>query len=222
MKKTYREIRYIHGVDISEELRSVQSLMPIDPEDRERLRQSIEKEGIRDPLKGYIGEDGRFKLLSGWTRFSIAQELNLEQVDIEILIHLETSKDRKEFAISENLDRRQLSSEQKRNLIRFLLGENPEQSDRQIAQKIGVDNKTVGKVRREIPREEFPHVEKKDSLGRKVGEKKPKKTAVTSAKKNTKAERKAALKTEIKDLKAEIARLQKELKAKEKDLKSLS
>ena len=75
----------------------------------------------------------------------------------------------KDYVDSANLHRRHLTTEQKRDLIAKLLKAKPEQSDRQIAKQVKVDNKTVGKVRAEQEaREEIPHVEKrKDTKGRK-------------------------------------------------------
>jgi hypothetical protein len=56
------------------------------------------------------------------------------------------------------------------------LGKAPSKSDRQIAKFIGVDHKTVGKIRREAEaRGEIPHVEKRtDTKGRSQPAKKPK------------------------------------------------
>jgi hypothetical protein len=73
------------------------------------------------------------------------------------------------FAISMNLVRRHLSSEQKRTLVSKLLALKPESSDRQIGKLAGVNNKTVAVVRKEKERrEEIPHVDARvDSKGRK-------------------------------------------------------
>ena len=52
-----------------------------------------------------------------------------------------------EFVISANIHRRHLTGEQARDLIAKLLKANPEKSDRQIAEQIEADHKTVAKVR---------------------------------------------------------------------------
>jgi hypothetical protein len=53
------------------------------------------------------------------------------------------------YVISANIHRRRLTAEQKRELIAKLLKVQPEQSNRQIAEKVKVDHKTVGSVRAE-------------------------------------------------------------------------
>jgi len=158
-------------------LQKVQSLMPTDKEDRDRLKASIEKNGIRDPLKViYSEDDGEPYLISGWTRLKIASELGLQTVPI---LPVNPQEDPEDYAISENLDRRQLTLEQKRILAGYLLKKNPEKSDRQIAKESGISHPTVTKIREES-RGKIYHVSqtqggkpsnKKDSLGRKVGEK---------------------------------------------------
>jgi hypothetical protein len=49
-----------------------------------------------------------------------------------------------------NLARRRLTQEARRDLIRAQLIETPEKSDRQIAQGLGVDHKTIGSQRSEL------------------------------------------------------------------------
>ena len=49
-----------------------------------------------------------------------------------------------------NMARRHLTNEQKRSLIREQLKATPEQSDRQIAQALGVDNSTVSAHRKQL------------------------------------------------------------------------
>ncbi|MGB9886692.1 MAG: DNA methyltransferase [Moorellales bacterium] len=52
-------------------------LFPLRPEEREALRASIEKEGVRDPLVVWP-RDGRLVLVDGHHRYRIARELELE------------------------------------------------------------------------------------------------------------------------------------------------
>lgn len=163
----------IDKIEISKELKEVQTLMEISKEDRERLKESIRLNGIRDPLKGYDLK-GKFQLLSGWTRLEIGKELGIEKVSI-VTISGNSSKEYSEFAISENFDRRQLSNEQKRKLIEYKLRINPEKSDRQIGRETNSDNKTVSKKRKEMESQgEIEKVTRKDSKGRNVGEKEKK------------------------------------------------
>ena len=52
--------------------------------------------------------------------------------------------------LSVNAHRRHLTLEQKRELITKLLKAHPSMSDRAIARQVGVDNKTVGSLRRKL------------------------------------------------------------------------
>ena len=166
--------------EISPELAKVQDLMPISDEDRAALRESIRRDGIREPLRGYF-ENRKFMILSGLNRWQIALELKLPLVPVETV----ETDDREAFAIDENRARRQLSLDDKRRLAAWILERHPEKSNRQIAEQAGIDDKTAGKIRQvlegrsEIPnagkvrealkgRAEIPHVEKRtDSKGRK-------------------------------------------------------
>jgi hypothetical protein len=73
------------------------------------------------------------------------------------------------YAISANIYRRHLTAEQKRELIAKVLKVQPEKSNRTIARQTKADDKTVGKVRRELEgRAEIPHVDAvEDTKGRK-------------------------------------------------------
>ena len=169
----------------------MQSLMPISAEDRQALRESIERDGIREPLRGYWDKaaDGKrvFRVLSGLNRLEIARELNLATVPVEAV----ETDDREAFAIDENRARRQLTLDDKRRLAAWILERHPEKSDRQVSEQAGIDHKTAGKIRQvlegraEIPhagkvrealkgRGEIPHVAKRtDSKGRKQAASKP-------------------------------------------------
>jgi hypothetical protein len=91
--------------------------------------------------------------------------------------HVEPTPDTDPWAyvISANLHRRHLDAEQKRDLIAKLVKAQPEKSDRQIAETVKVDHKTVGAVRVEQEaRGEIPHVETRtDTKGRKQPARKP-------------------------------------------------
>jgi hypothetical protein len=54
------------------------------------------------------------------------------------------------IALSMNIRRRHLTADQKRDLIAKLLKATPEKSNRRIAEQVKADDKTVGKVRREL------------------------------------------------------------------------
>jgi hypothetical protein len=91
------------------------------------------------------------------------------------VITLDRSVDPYAFVISANFRRRHLNAEQKREVIAKLLKTQPEKSDRQIAEMLGVDHKTVASVRAEMEgRGEIPRAEARtDSKGRKQPTKRP-------------------------------------------------
>lgn len=237
MKSTYESFfntELVSEIKISPELETVQKLMPISQEDYDRLKQSIERDGkIREPLKGYQDKVGTFFLLSGWTRLKIARELGFKTVPVDYIEGLDTKENRESFAISENLDRRHLTTEQKRELVKYFLKLNPEKSDRQLAKETGVSDKTVNKIRENLKsRSEIPNVDKADSLGRKVGDKKtrseipnvknnPSKTSQNQSSKVPKGKSTIDPKIRIRELKSEIKTLETELKERRKELQKL-
>jgi hypothetical protein len=214
-------------IKISPELEEVQEMMPMSNEDYNRLKESIQTYGkLREHLKGYQDKKtGTLFLLSGWNRLKIASELNFESVPFDVVEGLENETERKKYAISENLDRRQLTTEQKRELVKYFLRLNPEKSDREISTKVGVSHPTVSKLReKEISRGKIYHVEKKDSLGRKVGEKpnkNPVKTPQNEPSKDSKSSPTQDKAERIKELKTEKKRLENLLKEVEQELKKL-
>jgi ParB-like nuclease domain. len=130
---------------MSPELKETQNIMPMSPEDRERLKEDIENNGMRHPIICY-NKDGKYFVLAGWNRREIAIELNTKIVDIQI-VEGETAEF-ETFVITENLSRRHLTSDHKKKLIAYLLKINPEKSDRGIGRLSGSDNKTVATVRK--------------------------------------------------------------------------
>lgn len=145
----------------SPELDEVQGLMPMSAEDRKRLKDNIEESGeIRDPIKIYFNDDGEALILGGKNRWEIAIELGWQTVPVEIL-NIAAEK-RSEFAIRDNLDRRHLTREQKTELIRRFLKNSPDISNNALSKQLGVDDKTVGKVRKEMESgSEIPKVDKR-------------------------------------------------------------
>jgi hypothetical protein len=113
------------------------------------------------------------------------------------LVEGSTGADPYALAVSLNVHRRHLTSEQKRELIAKLIKATPKKSDRQIATVTKTDHKTVASVRAEQEaRGEILHVSTRtDTKGRKQPAKKPK----TKAERNRKvlerrvAERRAKL-----------------------------
>ena len=82
-------------------------------EQYDRLRKSIEKHGIRTPL--HITADNI--ILCGHHRFLVAKQLNLDTVPA--IIKSVPAKDRLEYAIRDNVERRQLSNDEIDLLIEY-------------------------------------------------------------------------------------------------------
>ncbi len=160
----------------SRELEELQGLMPIDPEDKKRLIEDIKKNGVRDPIKVYSDEEGNLYILGGYNRWSIAKECGTKTVTVQI--YKGTKQEYKDLVINDNLNRRHLTREQKENLIKYFIKKDPAQSNRAIAKKAKVDDKTVAKKRKELEAgAEIPHVKKvKGQDGKEY--KKPEKKAV--------------------------------------------
>jgi ParB-like chromosome segregation protein Spo0J len=134
----------------------VGALPPIGPELRDRLREDIRQRGILVPV--LLADDGQ--CIDGNLRLAIAEELGLSSAEIpKIVIGRLTQDERTDIRVALNLCRRQLSQAQVREIIAWELRRHPHTSDRGLGRKIGVDNKTVGGVRRQLEAgEEIPHV----------------------------------------------------------------
>ena len=165
---------------VSPELEEVQEFMPISAEDRDRLKKDIQESGeIRDPLKIYFDNEGTPLILGGMNRWEIAQELGFDFVPVEV-ISLSAEK-RRTLALMDNLARRQLSRDQKNKIVEIFLKTDPEESNRVIATKTGVDHKTVGQLRTRLASTgEIPQLEKRKGADGKVRTAEPvKKVKVT-------------------------------------------
>lgn len=174
--EVYRQELLTSILEPSPELIEVQALMPIDPKDRDRLKDDIAKDGIRDAIKVYKS-GSKYYILGGYNRWRIAQELGIETVPVEIY-HLDP-EERRDLVIKDNLNRRHLSREQKQRLIAYFLKQNPDQSNRAIAEKTGSDDKTVGKVRKKLEfGAEIPHLDKR--VGKDGKFQKAEKTVISS------------------------------------------
>ena len=119
-------------------------LPPLTPETYAGLRANIAINGIQVPVvkdeKGYI--------LDGFARAQIAKELGYE-CPSQVIKGL-SEQEKRSLARALNLSRRQLDQWSKRQIITEELKENPRRSNNWIAKSLGVDDKTVASVRREM------------------------------------------------------------------------
>ncbi len=160
--EVYRQELMVDVLEPAPELVEVQALMPIDPADRERLKEDISKDGIRDAIKVYRNGT-KYYILGGYNRWRIAQELGIKTVPVEI--YYLTEEERRDLVIKDNLNRRHLTREQKQRLIEYFLKKDPEHSDRVIAKKLGSDHKTVSSVRKKLQSTgEIPQLDKRIGL----------------------------------------------------------
>ena len=162
-----------------------------EPELKE-LAEDIKANGLRAPIVGWNSNEGQF-LLDGRNRLDALAQLGLlyETEDHHVGVKKWDGKqwtdrpggrlgyapgcefhpyhgDPYAIALSLNVHRRHLTTEQKRELIAKVLKAKPELSDRQIGKMAKVDGKTVAAVRtQKESRAEIPHVETRtDSKGR--------------------------------------------------------
>jgi hypothetical protein len=153
-------------------------LFPMMPADElKALGEDIKKHGLREPIILY--ED---MILDGRNRYRACIEAGVvptfrlggqwppEQINLARPL----ITDPYAYVISANIHRRHLTPDQKRDLIGKLLKATPEKSNRQIAEQVKADHKTVGSVRETMEgRGEIPHVdERADTKGRKQPAKK--------------------------------------------------
>ena len=114
-------------------------------EEYAELKADIALRGVMVPIE----YDEAGNVLDGYHRLRICSELGLK--DYPRVIRAGMSEAEKlTHARKLNMARRHLTQEQKRGLIREQLRATPEQSDRQIAQALGVDHKTVNSQRKEL------------------------------------------------------------------------
>jgi len=125
----------------------VLQLPPLSYEEFSALRDNIAVNGVLVPI--LVDSDGpRRRIIDGNHRKAIADELGYECPEI-VQAGLEEDEKRT-LARALNLARRQFDTAQKRELIADQLKETPDRSSRWIGKMLGVDDKTVTSVRREL------------------------------------------------------------------------
>jgi ParB-like chromosome segregation protein Spo0J len=109
----------------------------------ESLKASIKAHGIQTPIVMFEG-----KILDGRNRYLAARAVGHQfqpQNFITFARDLATAKD---WVISANVQRRHLTSAQRAELIKHMLVEFPNKTDREIAAMLGVAHMTVWKYRK--------------------------------------------------------------------------
>ena len=147
---------------------------PTDDELRD-LAADIKAHGIREAVVLFRDEDGKISLLDGISRLDAATLAGLPVVK-DGKFNLDRIPHRFEqgnvnpvaLVVSLNIYRRHLTAEQRRDIIAKLIKAKPEASNNAIAKQAKADDKTVGKVRRELERRsEIPNVSTRvDTKGR--------------------------------------------------------
>jgi len=169
----------------------------------------IKQHRLRQPVSFIRDVDGNPVLLDGRNRLDALELLGVE-IDLDnraIFKQLPANIDAEAFIVSQNIHRRHLTAEQKRELIGRRLVADPSKSNLQIAKEVRANDKTVASVRRELERRsEIPNVETRtDTRGRKQPAK-----VVATTKKKPRLNRWRSLKNQVRDLKGENRRLQDE------------
>lgn len=137
-----------------------QEFDPLSPEEFAALERSILDRGVQVAI--VFDENGN--VLDGHNRLKICQKHGITDYPTTVKGGL-SEDEKRNYAQSLNMARRSLSREQVNKQIRNRLKRNPEHSDRLIAQALGVDHKTVGRVRAEMESGgEVPQVERKTGL----------------------------------------------------------
>ena len=119
-----------------------QVMPPLADHEFEALKADISARGVQVPVE----YDEAGNILDGHHRVQACIELGLLNWP-RLVRHGMSEAEKRRHARRLNLDRRHLDRDQKRDLIEAELRENPSSSDRSIGQGLGVDHKTVGKVR---------------------------------------------------------------------------
>lgn len=126
------------------------------------LKNDIAERGVMVPIE--FDEHGN--VLDGHHRLKVCEELGIKDYPKVIRAGM-TEEEKRTHARKLNMARRQLNQEQRRALIQAQLKETPEKSDRQIAEGLGVTNKTVAAQRRVLESiEEIPQCARQTSDGR--------------------------------------------------------
>jgi hypothetical protein len=138
------------------------------PDEYERLRASIRRFGLQNPLTLHVDVDGTETVLDGRTRITILEELGISvigedgRIDTTTVHYAENCEawsircrryqgsEPDAFVARENLHRRHLSRAQQQDYIARLLMRHPDRSDRSIAELAQVHHETVASIRKRL------------------------------------------------------------------------
>ncbi len=151
-------------LDLAERLHPYQFFQDLAPDDFELLKEDIRLRGVQTAIE--MTAEG--EILDGHQRHRACQELGIIAFPRRIILGLD--EDGKiHHAIKANCLRRQLSRRQRRDLIVGELKRNPSQSNRLLAELIGVDKNTIQSVRKELESGgEIHHVGARDGRDGKI------------------------------------------------------
>ena len=124
---------------------------PMGDDEYNSLVDSIQRQGLLNPITIFEG-----KILDGRHRYRAAKEVK-HKFSAKDFVQLPPGVDPEQFVLTTNGPRRNLTREQKKELVITLLKKKPNESDREIGRLACVDNKTVASVRENVKRqaEEF-------------------------------------------------------------------
>jgi ParB-like nuclease domain len=124
------------------------ALMPPMGEDEYNgLVDSIQRQGLLVPITIYEG-----KILDGRHRYRAAKEVKYK-FSARDFVQLAPGIDPEQFVLSTNGPRRNLTRDQKKELVITLLKKKPNESDREIGRLACVDNKTVASIRENVKKQ---------------------------------------------------------------------
>lgn len=130
---------------------STYQVMPrLSAEEYDALKADIVMNGVLVP----VVKDQHGNVIDGHHRIEIANEIGVTyRVDT---VNVSDEDEARDLAFRYNVARRHLTREQKRQLVAAEIAARPDDSDRAIGRRLGVDHKTVGSVRRALSGE-IPH-----------------------------------------------------------------
>ena len=133
-----------------------QFLPRLSDEEYADLEASIAEHGVQVPIL----VDENKSIIDGHHRAEIAERLGIECPRRFALD--KSDEEKRTLALSLNLHRRHLNREQRRDLVERSLKADPHLSDRQHAERTGVDHKTVGARRADLQASgEIPHTDRR-------------------------------------------------------------